>query len=136
VLDIIKQSKQWKESEVEAVLNTIVYAFHALKIPGKTSIELKLEKSNKQYEGLTLQQSLKKYEVRLFHNKDVITLLATVLHEMVHVKQFRTGKLGYSPVLTWEDGTRENDTPYSKQPWEKEAYKLEGKLLKKMLTKA
>jgi len=55
---------------------------------------------------------------------------------MVHVKQFRTGKLGYSPVLTWEDGTRENDTPYSKQPWEKEAYKLEGKLLKKMLTKA
>lgn len=135
MLDIVKQHKSWSKYEVEACLNTIVYAFNTLDIPGKTSIELKFEKKSTQWSGLTLQNSLKKYEVRLFHSSDIYDMIATVLHEMVHIKQFRVGELGYTPVLTWHDGTRANDVEYDKQPWEKEAFKLEKKLVKKLLTK-
>ena len=135
MLDIVKQHKSWSEHEVEACLNTIVYAFNVMDIPFKTSIELKFEKKSTQWSGLTLQNSLKKYEIRLFHSSDIYDMLATVLHEMVHIKQFRVGELGYSPVLTWHDGTRESDVEYDKQPWEKEAFKLEKKLVKKLLTK-
>ena len=136
MLDIVKQHKSWTENEIEACLNTIVYAFNVLHIPRKTSIELKFEKKSSQWSGLTLQNSLKKYEIRLFHSSDIYDMIATVLHEMVHIKQFRLGELGYSPVLTWCDGTRENDVKYRDQPWEKEAFKLEKKLSKKLLTKA
>ena len=135
MLDIVKQHKSWSKHEVEACLNTIVYAFNVMDIPFKTSIELKFEKESTQWSGLTLQNSLKKYEIRLFHSSDIYDMLATVLHEMVHIKQFRVGELGYSPVLTWHDGTRANDVDYDEQPWEKEAFKLEKKLVKKLLTK-
>lgn len=135
MLDIVKQHKSWKKYEVEACLDTIVYAFNTLDIPGKTSIELRFEKASTHWSGLTLQNSLKKYEVRLFHSSNIYDILSTVLHEMVHIKQFRVGELGYSPILTWHDGTRESDVKYDDQPWEKEAFKLEKKLVKKLLTK-
>lgn len=60
-------------------------------------------------------------------------LMLTLAHEMVHVKQSARGerqerhKGGYK--VTWK-GVDHTKTPYSKQPWEREAYRLEKKLLK------
>lgn len=57
--------------------------------------------------------------------EDIAMALA---HELVHAKQFIKGEL-HPSLQTWckEDHSK---TPYRRQPWEKEAYKLEKKLVK------
>ena len=59
------------------------------------------------------------------------TLMRNLAHELVHAKQFIKGEL--HPTLSkWKKYKKDyTKTPYLKQPWEKEAYKLEGELLNK-----
>ena len=62
--------------------------------------------------------------------------IETICHEMVHVMQTAKGllvdrvypkKLGYRQLWKGVDHTK---TSYSKKPWEKQAYRMQGKLLK------
>ena len=63
-------------------------------------------------------------------------LIETVAHEMVHVWQMATGRLkdkfrgGYKQLWKCKDGKYRNyrNTAYDRQPWETQAYALEGKL--------
>ena len=63
-------------------------------------------------------------------------LIETVAHEMVHVWQIATGRLkdkfrgGYKQLWKCKDGKYRNynKTSYDRQPWETQAYALEGKL--------
>ena len=63
-------------------------------------------------------------------------LIETVAHEMVHVWQMATGRLkdkfrgGYKQLWKCKDGKYRNynKTSYDRQPWETQAYDLEGKL--------
>ena len=63
-------------------------------------------------------------------------LIETVAHEMVHVWQMATGRLkdkfrgGYKQLWKCKDGKYRNyrNTAYDRQPWETQAYSLEGKL--------
>ena len=63
-------------------------------------------------------------------------LIESVAHEMVHVWQMATGRLkdkfrgGYKQLWKCKDGKYRNynKTSYDRQPWETEAYSLEGKL--------
>ena len=62
--------------------------------------------------------------------------IETVCHEMVHVWQMATGRLkdkfrgGYEQLWKCKDGKYRNyrNTAYDRQPWETQAYSLEGKL--------
>jgi hypothetical protein len=64
-------------------------------------------------------------------------LIETVCHEMVHVWQSATRKMkdkfrgGYKKLWKCKDGKYRNylNTAYYKQPWEVEAYEMQGKLL-------
>jgi hypothetical protein len=64
-------------------------------------------------------------------------LIETVAHEMVHVWQMATGRLkdkfrgGYKQLWKCKDGKYRNynKTSYDRQPWETQAYALEGKLV-------
>jgi hypothetical protein len=65
--------------------------------------------------------------------------IETVCHEMVHVWQTATGvmvdriypkKLGYRKL--WK-GKDYSDAAYSHQPWERQAFRMQGQLLKKFL---
>lgn len=49
--------------------------------------------------------------------------LNTIMHEMVHVKQFVKGQLAHDGKgnLTWKGKKQPLDLPYWKQPWEIEA---------------
>jgi len=59
----------------------------------------------------------------------------TIIHEMVHVWQWATGL-----CKDYADGRRMwknkdyTNCPYSKQPWERQAYRLQETLYKKWLT--
>ena len=63
-------------------------------------------------------------------------LIETICHEMVHIWQFATGRLKdnfqgeYKQLWKCKDGKYRNytKTSYDRQPWETEAYALEGKL--------
>lgn len=53
--------------------------------------------------------------------------MATLAHEMVHVKQFARGELDCS-LQHWK-GRDHSDTEYWDQPWEKEARRLQHKMV-------
>jgi hypothetical protein len=55
--------------------------------------------------------------------------LTTLAHEMVHIKQFARGELS-SSLQHWK-GRDHSDTEYWDQPWEKEARKLQNKMVLK-----
>ena len=59
--------------------------------------------------------------------RDFVTALC---HEMVHVKQGVRGELREKAgAQLWKNSKKDHaDTDYWEQPWEKEAYRLEGKL--------
>lgn len=50
-------------------------------------------------------------------------MMLTLAHELVHAKQFLRGDL--TPKLMNYKGKKHQLTPYSRQPWEREAYKKE-----------
>ena len=64
--------------------------------------------------------------------------IETVCHEMVHVWQIATGRMkdtwrgGYKQLWKCKDGKYRNytNTNYASQPWEVEAYKMQGPLTK------
>ena len=61
-------------------------------------------------------------------NGQILTWLA---HEMVHLKQFVRGELfdyAIGQRVQWKSKTYKTSLSYSKQPWEREAYRLEDKL--------
>jgi hypothetical protein len=106
VLDIAKIDKQWNKHEVKACIESIIYGWNVLGIKDKTTVEVRFLPTHDVYVGLTEQESLKRYTVRLFYNSDGIhAMMKTALHEMVHVAQFRSGKLRYEPAMVWFDGT-------------------------------
>lgn len=61
-------------------------------------------------------------EVTVSWNLQEWDLLSTLAHELVHVEQVVSGKLG-----VWQRSTPEG-TPYLSLPWEVEAFRLEGPL--------
>ena len=64
-----------------------------------------------------------KIDVALFGN-----WLSTLAHEMVHVKQFAKGEL--DPAMTrWKSNRYVDHIEYWDQPWEKEARRLQNKLV-------
>jgi len=62
------------------------------------------------------------------HKFTLDEMMLNLAHELVHAKQFITGQL--SPVrMKWKTIDHAK-TPYSRQPWELEAYRKEEKLYK------
>lgn len=54
--------------------------------------------------------------------------LSTLAHEMVHVRQFARGELN-SSMSQWKSNKYCDNIEYWDQPWEKEARRLQGKLV-------
>lgn len=54
-------------------------------------------------------------------------IIRTVFHELVHVKQYETGRLKHNKI--WKGKLVESDD-YENFPWELEAYELEEKMMK------
>ena len=61
------------------------------------------------------------------------TFVETLCHECVHIKQYERNEIKEVRGKTMWKGINHNDTPYSKQPWEKEAFGLQKELAKTYL---
>ena len=68
-------------------------------------------------------------------------LIECIMHEMVHVWQGATGRMkdkfrgGYKQLWKCKDGKYRNytNTDYEKQPWEVEAYRMQGPITKQFM---
>lgn len=65
--------------------------------------------------------------------KDWKLFLVTVMHEMIHVKQMASRELEMNTLTRYRafwKGSDYSNAPYSRQPWERQAYRLEMDLVK------
>ena len=80
----------------------------------------------------------REFEIEIDKNLSLEQLIKTLFHELVHVKQYARGELVEQSANAIKSSTKwkEKDhstTPYSKQPWEREAFKLQDKLYKEFM---
>ena len=108
----------------------------------KLSIELEFTKTMNEgaygyaYMGDDKKDLVIQIDHKLGRIEGLDKLIETICHEMVHIRQFATGRLKdnfqgeYKQLWKCKDGKYRNytKTSYDRQPWETEAYALEGKL--------
>lgn len=71
------------------------------------------------------------FDIDLNGKMDDENLIKTVIHELIHVKQYVKGELvdrGRGKYKTLWNGKDHTKTSYSRQPWEREAYRLQESL--------
>jgi hypothetical protein len=80
--------------------------------------------------GWCLDMGDKEYEIEVDSSADLVNMLTTVAHEMVHVKQYARGEHAELArgVFRWKRKYYSMDTDYEKMPWEKQAHKLEKRI--------
>lgn len=81
--------------------------------------------------GYCMSESNREFELEIAKNTDLRTLLTTVAHEMVHVKQYARGELFENVRLgmhRWQGKYLKKDPDYYDQPWEIEAHGREAGL--------
>jgi hypothetical protein len=68
----------------------------------------------------------REFDVEIDKNLSLFDFVATICHEMVHVKQYARRELRYDAYgnTMWKKG-RYNTVDYENAPWEKEAFKME-----------
>ena len=95
------------------------------------NLQINIELTNEHHEwGFCswVNTGIKDREFEITLNKDVelVDLLETLAHEMVHVRQFARGETKHyvDGRIIWK-GEDHTNTSYKKQPWEIEAHELE-----------
>ena len=77
-----------------------------------------------------LDDKRREFSVVLDKNVDTKNLIRTVIHEMVHIKQYIRKEMDSEIVgsrMRWKSKTYPYDIKYDDMPWEKEANRLETK---------
>ena len=75
-----------------------------------------------------LDDKRREFSVVLDKNVDTKDLIRTVIHEMVHIKQYIRKEMDSEIVgsrMRWKSKTYPYDIKYDDMPWEKEANRLE-----------
>lgn len=94
------------------------------------SIDVVLRKMKKhEYGYCNIVDSNRNFVIDVNKNVTIKDLVSTIIHEMVHVKQFARNEMnGHN--MQWKSKIISEDTDYMDLPWEKEAYRLEEKFVK------
>ena len=96
------------------------------------SLEKVVDENDEECSGYCIQHDSREYYIAIEKSMKKDEVIDMVVHEMIHVWQYATGVLKEScksdgPKITWK-GKDYSDTPYSKQPWERQAYRMQDKL--------
>lgn len=93
------------------------------------SIDVVLRKMKKhEYGYCNIVDNNRNFVIDINKNVTIKDFVSTIIHEMVHVKQFARNEMnGHN--MQWKSKIISEDTDYMDLPWEKEAYKLEAKLI-------
>ena len=136
-MKVINHINSTKKFDVEELLN---YLAQVLEISEEAELTLmyndnllkQLSKGDIEYSALLQNPISNKYV--LFVKSDVGGLQIIICHEMVHLKQYDSGKLKMSPdyKTVWWNGEKFDATlDYIEREWENEAFSLQNKLWRK-----
>jgi len=94
------------------------------------SIDVVLRKMKEnEYGYCNIVDNNRNFVIDVNKNVTIKDLVSTIIHEMVHVKQFARNEMnGHN--MQWKSKIISEDTDYMDLPWEKEAYRLEEKFVK------
>ena len=111
---------------------TVIWSIEKLGLKRMTSlnIDVKLKKMAEGEFGLCeVGDNIREFVITV--NKDVSLkdFVSTIIHEMVHVKQFARKEMSVYG-MRWKSKNISEKTDYMDLPWEKEAYRMEEKLVK------
>ncbi len=81
-------------------------------------------------DGYCNSESKREFEIEIKKQLKDNLFISTVAHEMVHVWQYATGQLSQRGCKEFWRGKDYTDTSYSRQPWERQAMRMEKRLLK------
>lgn len=99
-------------------------------------ITVKIKNLGDDYCGFCDHEGHNEFTIDINRDMNEFEMTATIMHEMIHVKQFvrkelteclRTGR------QRWKSRWFSYETEYENQPWEKEAHKYDEKLAKEFL---
>lgn len=124
--DVLVLGGPAKEREVvEAVVHWCIKKL----MPRVRTLEIEVKLTNCSSYGYCLEaDDHKTFELEIRKGLNLYDLISTVCHEMVHVKQYYRKELCPSHKR-WKTKRMPSDgLDYMDQPWEKEAFKLEGVL--------
>lgn len=68
----------------------------------------------------------REFTVTIQKGQTVKEMISTIIHEMIHVKQYARKELRHVEGKTMWKKSDHTDTDYHKSPWEHEAYQLEA----------
>lgn len=93
------------------------------------SIDVILRKmKDDEYGYCNIIESNRSFAIEVNKNISLKDFVSTIIHEMVHVKQFARNEMS-AYGMRWKTRIVSENTKYVDLPWEKEAYKLEKKLI-------
>lgn len=93
----------------------------------KLDIEVQLEDLSEYEYGYCDNLADRYFDISINQNLPQEEIIQTLLHEMVHVKQYASGELNNRGVV-WKWNGELVDCEYQDSPWEIEAYELEQTL--------
>lgn len=133
---VVKAKKSWPRFHRDAIEAATKWGVNELLLNDRGTMVVKMIKHG-DFSGQAVQLHEGNYIVHVSSNKDVHEVLSTVFHELTHVKQYiQDGFDMTKDSAVWKGksfkitGTFWN---YWKSPWEKEARKMEKRLLKRYL---
>jgi len=122
LVDVVGGKKKEKEIASEVVHWCVKKLMPRLQ---KLEVEVAI-KDTKELEGYCVQCDDREYEIGIKRGLPLYDLIATICHEMVHVKQYVRKEMDQD--YRWKTRTISEDTDYLELPWEKEAFRLEERL--------
>lgn len=90
-------------------------------------------------DGFCTQEEDDSYLIELSYDLRGEDLIRTVIHELIHVRQYVRGELkqihkdGVGPRMYWHNIDM-TDRSYDERPWEQEAHSLEDQLCRQFLS--
>lgn len=133
ILDVTGSTKATREM----VMTTAAWGIMELGLRRLSSLDVNIKLMNKpegEYGLCSVDDSddkpvMRKFVIEVNKGMGIAMIVRTVLHELVHVKQFARGELDTKfKGMKWKTAHVTDDVDYMDLPWEKEAYKLEDKL--------
>ena len=132
-LAIVKKPKKLKKA---ILLKALDYAEEYLRMPFDIDLTFEFEKIDGVEVGFAMDADDGEYEITIDNSQTPRQMIHTLLHELVHVNQYATGRLvsgeGRKPNR-WLG--KPNYDEYKNQPWEIEAYDLDKKMLRNFVRK-
>src|SRR6056300_1624635 len=129
-LAIIKKPRNLKKNLIYKALD---YAESYLKMPFDIDLTIEFDNLDGVAVGYAMEQDIDEleFEITIDKNQTPRQMIHTLLHELVHINQYATGRLvsgeGRKPNR-WLGKPNYDD--YANQPWEIEAYDLDKKMMR------